>query len=172
MRLGALRYRPHPPEKRSSVKSRTARGTNDSPPHPLPVRRGGRAGGGAYRERCVRLAHLWKTPQNGVSTLPLTLVSVFLVFAALRRIMAAVHDTPPDLRDVLARVTDLEGREVERNAEHLAMIDRLDRLYKRLAARQHRAATAHDAPGDANGDGVSPYAFRETIARQRGRNGL
>lgn len=49
---------------------------------------------------------------------------------------------PPSLSlavdDLRARVEALERSETLRNAEHLAMCDRLDRLFKRLVARMAR----------------------------------
>ena len=71
-------------------------------------------------------------------------------------------------RVLQARIAELETREVERNAEHMAMIDRLDRLYKRLSARISR----QNPPESTNGEGASPLAFRDSIRSQRSRNGL
>lgn len=91
---------------------------------------------------------------------------------ALSRVLQFSQDTPPlpltTLSQIVARLDELESREIERNAEHMAMCDRLDRLYKRLSARISR----QDAPGRENGSGVSPLAFRDEVNRQRSRNGL
>jgi hypothetical protein len=41
-----------------------------------------------------------------------------------------------------ARVEALEATETVRNGEHTAMVDRLDRLYKRISARIARSGEA------------------------------
>lgn len=81
---------------------------------------------------------------------------------------AVVPQAPlsPAVVELQARVTELAAlcesmsrAETVRNAEHMAMCDRLDRLYKRLAAR---AARADDSPHD-NGDSV--LALRGKLGR-------
>lgn len=101
------------------------------------------------------------------------------MFRALSRLLGAVQDHPgtPTPSALLARIEELERSEVRRNAEHADMVDRLDRLYKRISARIQRSGAASaegtlPLPGDRSAvlsdshDNESTLSLRQ---RLRGR---
>lgn len=57
-----------------------------------------------------------------------------------------------------SRLATMERAEATRAAEHAAMLDRLDRLYKRVSARISREGNGHTSePGE------SPLALRQRL---------
>lgn len=60
------------------------------------------------------------------------------------------------------RVLEIDRSEAVRNAEHAAMVDRLERLYKRMATRIARENGAVTAPTD---NGESVLAMRRRLGR-------
>jgi hypothetical protein len=84
------------------------------------------------------------------------------MLSALSRLLGAVQQHPgtPLLEALYVRVDKLERAEVERTAEHAAMVDRLERLYKRVSTRIARESQPEDA---APVPGVSPLALKRRI---------
>lgn len=88
------------------------------------------------------------------------------MFDILRRFLS----TPPDIARLAAlethtkvlyeRLQDIERTEATRAAEHAAMVDQLDRLYKRISARISRGAVTQ---GSDNGE--STLALRQRLKR-------
>lgn len=83
----------------------------------------------------------------------------------VRRWFGTVH-----VDDIFPRLERLERAELERAAEHAAMVDRLDRLYKRISARIARAPSPEDAPESTNvppvrsrPSGESPLSLRHRL---------
>ena len=58
-----------------------------------------------------------------------------------------------------ARIAALEAREAQRSLEHVAAVDALDRLAKRITARMIRAEQAEP-------EGESPLALRNRLGRR------
>lgn len=106
----------------------------------------------------------------------------------LARWFAAAPSTPPSVpafdpdplvtrrSEVLAelvtdlgrRVEKLERSEAERSMEHAAMLDRMDRLYRRIAARMVREAQLQQEP-DLTGPTDTGESALEMRKRLRGR---
>lgn len=85
----------------------------------------------------------------------------------LRRLLSAVETEPAPhsariRSDLEQRVEALESAEVLRAAEHAAMVDRLERLYKRMVTRVSREATVSAEPEE------SVLTLRDRIRRSRG----
>jgi hypothetical protein len=78
---------------------------------------------------------------------------------------ATSHVFEADLRRRVSvleeELRELKHSEVTRSAEHSAMVDQLDRLYKRISARISRAPAQEEPPDE------SPLALRN---RLRGRS--
>jgi len=68
------------------------------------------------------------------------------------------RQTPSPFGAIHARLDALEARETVRAAEHAAMVDQLDRLYKRISARITRE---HAAPAAAPTE--SPLDMRRRL---------
>jgi hypothetical protein len=51
-----------------------------------------------------------------------------------------------ELVELRTRVAAMEASELQRNAEHAALCDRLDRLYKRVSARIARGSDSQPEP--------------------------
>lgn len=92
---------------------------------------------------------LWFKPRHAATTLQPATDTV----AALTASVSAL----------VARVEAVEQREALRSAEHAAMVDQLDRLYKRISARISRADKASPVNGDASDE--SPLALRNRLKR-------
>lgn len=85
------------------------------------------------------------------------------MFATLRSALRTLANLSDAVASLQRRVAVLETAETVRSAEHHAMIDQLDRLYKRLVVRIARAPRV-DPPDE------SVLALRERLSR--GKNGL
>lgn len=90
--------------------------------------------------------------------------TVVLVFRALSRLLRTVDETPSttSLTVLTARVAQLESAETLRAAEHHAMVDQLDRLYKRLVARISRQ-NALESTNATEDRSESPLALRRRL---------
>ena len=60
------------------------------------------------------------------------------------------------------RVGELERSEATRNAEHAAMVDQLDRLYKRISSR---IARSNESSEPTKADGESVLSLRNRLGR-------
>lgn len=89
----------------------------------------------------------------------------------LRRVLGTVKHTAPAPLDgaipsvgdpLLRRVEALERAETVRAAEHAAMVDQLDRLYKRITAR---IAREHSAKPEPASEGESVLSLRNRLQR-------
>lgn len=88
------------------------------------------------------------------------------MLSTLLRVLRRPAPTPASLDDAIPvaleslrrRVAALEALELERAAEHHAMVDKLERLYKRLATR-----IAREAASESNGSGESPLDIRRRL---------
>lgn len=87
----------------------------------------------------------------------------------LRRLLV----TPPDnarlaalethTKVIYERLEDVERAEATRAAEHAAMVDQLDRLFKRISARMSRADRAVTQGSDSAEE--SPLALKRRLGR-------
>lgn len=75
---------------------------------------------------------------------------------------ARVQALETHTRVLYERITDLERAEMVRAAEHAAMVDKLDRIYKRITAR---IAYAAQHPNEPASNGESPLALRNRLGR-------
>ena len=77
--------------------------------------------------------------------------------------VASTTDIPaPQLMALEARVAALEVREAQRSLEHVAAVDQLDRLAKRITARITRAAEKEQV---AEPDGESVASLKRRLGR-------